>query len=121
MKHAVVHFEIPADDMERAKAFYEELFGWKINAALGCETYWPFKPLEEEDLEGAVVKRLPFFEGPLFYIQVESVEDYAAKIEALGGTIILPKDPVPGICWIVVFKDTEGNTFALVEFDPQAG
>jgi len=55
--------------MEWVKTFYEEeLFGWRINAALGCETYWPFKPLEEGDLEGAVAKRLPFFEGPLFYI-----------------------------------------------------
>lgn len=68
-----------------------------------------------------MVERLPFFEGPLFYIQVESVEEYAARIEALGGTIILPKDPVPGIYWVVVLKDTEGNTFALVESDPQAG
>ena len=118
VKHTFAHFEIPADDMERAKAFFEGLFGWKINATSGCETYWP---IEETDLESAVVRRLPFFEGPLLYIQVESVKDYAAKIEALGGTIILPKDPVPGICWIVVFKDTEGNTFALVEFDPQAG
>ena len=118
MKHTFVHFEIPADDMERAKAFYEGLFGWKINADSTCETYWP---IEEMDLEGAVIKRLPFFEGPLFYIQVEAIEDYASKIEELGGAVVLPKDPVSGICWIVVFKDTEGNTFALVEFDPQAG
>ena len=52
---------------------------------------------------------------------MDSIDEYAAKIEGLGGKIVLPKDPVPGICWIVVFKDTEGNTFALVEFDPQAG
>jgi len=65
--------------------------------------------------------QLTWLIGALFYIQVDSIDEYAAKIEGLGGKIVLPKDPVPGICWILVFKDTEGNTFALVEFDPRAG
>ncbi len=118
MKPTFAHFEIPADDMNRAKKFYEDLFDWKIDANPECETYWPIKDMV---VDGAVSERLPFFEGPLFYIQVESIDKYAAKIEELGGKVILPKDPVPGICWILVFKDSEDNTFALMEANPSAG
>ena len=59
-------------------------------------------------------------QGPVYYVQVESVTDYAAKVTALGGTVIIPKSPVPGMGWFAHFEDTEGNIFALWESDESA-
>ena len=51
----------------------------------------------------------------MYYVQVESVADSAAKVEELGGKVIMPKTPVPGMGWFAHFSDTEGNVFALWE------
>jgi predicted enzyme related to lactoylglutathione lyase len=52
---------------------------------------------------------------PVNYIAVESVDDYASKIEKLGGKIIVPKMEVPGIGWWAFALDPEGNQFAIME------
>jgi predicted enzyme related to lactoylglutathione lyase len=54
------------------------------------------------------------------YISVESVDEYGAKAEALGGHVIMPKTPVPGMGWFLYFKDTEGNILGLWQSDPAA-
>ena len=120
MKHTFVHFEIPADDVERAINFYRELFDWQIEAAGGFEGYWLIQTGDEDDLAGGLMKRQSPDQGPINYVQVESVADYAAKIEELGGKIIVPKSPVPGMGWFAHFADTEGNIFALWENDKSA-
>ncbi len=120
MKHTFAHFEIPADDVKRAKKFYSELFGWQISAAEGFEDYWFIQTGDEGDLAGGLMSRQAPGQGPVYYVQVESVADYAAKVEALGGKVIVPKSPVPGMGWFAHFQDTEGNVFALWEGDESA-
>lgn len=121
MKHTIVHFEIPADDAERATRFYKELFNWQISLAQGFEDYWLVQTGEEgKDLGGAIMKRQAPDQVPVSYIQVESVTEYAAKVEKLGGQVLVPRSPVPGMGWFAHCKDTEGNVFALWEDDPSA-
>ena len=120
MKHTFVHFEIPAADVERAKTFYQELFGWQISLAQGYEDYWFIQTGDEHDLVGGLMKRQAPDQGPVSYVQVESVADYAAKVEEMGGKVIVPKSPVPGMGWFVHCLDSEGNAFALWEDDSSA-
>jgi predicted enzyme related to lactoylglutathione lyase len=121
MKHTFVHFEIPADDVERATAFYTQLFDWSIAPAEGFDDYWFIQPGEpDEDLGGGLMPRQNTSQGPVFYIQVESVTDYAARVDELGGKVVVPKTPVPGMGWWAHFLDPEGNLFALWESDSSA-
>jgi predicted enzyme related to lactoylglutathione lyase len=121
VKHTFVHFEIPADDLQRASTFYTRLFDWSIEPAEGFEDYWFVQPGEaEEDLGGALMPRQDAGQSPVFYIQVESVADYAARVEELEGQVVVPKTPVPGMGWWAHFRDPEGNLFALWETDDTA-
>jgi predicted enzyme related to lactoylglutathione lyase len=121
MEHTIVHFEIPADDVARARAFYAQLFGWQITAPPEYPDYWLIQTDEAgQALGGGLMKRQAPGQGPLNYIGVESVADYAAKVEQLGGKILMPRSPVPGMGWFVVFQDPEDNVLALWESDPSA-
>lgn len=121
MKHTIVHFEIPADDVERAKKFYSELFGWEFSAPPGFEEYWVFDTGDpEQDAGGGLMARQAPGQGIVHYIQVESVADYVTKVQTLGGQVIFPRSPVPGMGWFAQFLDTEGNCFAIWESDTSA-
>jgi predicted enzyme related to lactoylglutathione lyase len=121
MTHTFIHFEVPADEVARAKAFYTELFGWQIEAPPGFSDYWLIQTGPEgQSLGGGLFKRSMPGQGVLNYVSVESVTDYAAKVEQLGGKIVVPRSPVPGMGWFAVFQDTEGNAMALWETDPAA-
>ena len=121
MKHTIVHFEIPADDVERAKKFYSELFGWEFSTPPGFDEYWVFDTGDpEQDAGGGLMARQAPGQGIVHYIQVESVAGYVTKVQALGGQVIFPRSPVPGMGWFAQFLDTEGNCFAVWESDRSA-
>ncbi len=52
---------------------------------------------------------------PINYFAVESINDYLAKIQKLGGKVISPKQEVPNVGWIAAAEDPEGNKFALIQ------
>jgi predicted enzyme related to lactoylglutathione lyase len=121
MKHTIVHFEIPADDIERAKEFYSELFGWQFSAPPGYEDYWVFDTGDPaQDPGGGLMSRQAAGQGIVHYVQVESVDEYVTKAQELGGQVLYPKSPVPGMGWFAQFLDTEGNCFAIWESDKSA-
>jgi predicted enzyme related to lactoylglutathione lyase len=121
MKHTIVHFEIPADDVGRAKTFYTGLFDWHFANPPGYDDYWTVDMGEEEASHGiAMMQRGAPDHGLTNYIGVKSVAEYTAKVEQLGGKVILPKSPVPGMGWFAHCQDTEGNVFALWENDTSA-
>ncbi len=120
MKHIIAHFEIPADDLDRAQKFYSELLGWKIMPTDNPE-YCLIQTGEEGDLGGGIMKRMHPQQMPVNYIQVESVEEYSKKAIALGGRLIVPRTAVPTMGYFAQCLDTEGNVFALWEEDPSAG
>jgi len=117
MAHNIIHFEIPADDLERAKRFYQELFGWKIEPAQGG---YNLITVGEPGPNGGMMARQAPGAGITVYINVESVDDYSRKLRSLGGTVIVPKMAVPTMGYFAVFQDTEGNALALWETNPQA-
>jgi predicted enzyme related to lactoylglutathione lyase len=121
--HTIVHFEIPADDVERLRKFYATVFGWKIEKLPGPSEYWTITtvPVNEKGelvrpgVNGGLMKKQNTQHKPTNYILVESVDEYTQKIQKLGGRIITPKSEVPGICWWAQVADPEGNEFAIME------
>jgi uncharacterized protein len=117
----VVHFELPADDVERAIKFYEDVFGWHIEQWPGND-YWLISTGDDPEpgIDGALMPRTETYTVVCNIIDVESVDESLAKIQAAGGTIVVPKMPVPGVGWLAYFTDTEGNFTGLMESDPEA-
>ncbi|UCH31873.1 MAG: VOC family protein [Candidatus Bathyarchaeota archaeon] len=120
--HTIVHFEIPADDIEKLRNFYSKLFGWKIEKMQGFEEYWSIEtvPVDKGNLlrpgvNGGLMKKQNPEHNPVTYIAVESVDEYSKKIEHLGGKITVPKQEIPGIGWWAFALDPEGNLFGIFE------
>jgi predicted enzyme related to lactoylglutathione lyase len=122
--HNIVWFEIPADDIERARSFYNQLFGWKIEKFPGAAVgdCWHIDTGGSDDTpDGGLLKRQnPGQQGITNYIGVVSVDETAAKVEELGGKICMPKTAVPEMGYFVICQDPENNTFALWERNDSA-
>ena len=112
----IVWFEIPADNVERAKSFYGALFGWKIEKFPGPMEYWHIDTGgPDAAADGGMMKRVHPAQPITNYIAVASVDEAAAKVEKLGGTICKTKTAVPTMGYFVICRDTENNEFALWE------
>ncbi|HWC02691.1 MAG TPA: VOC family protein [Methylomirabilota bacterium] len=130
MDHTIVHFEVPADNPERATKFYRELFGWTIQKweSPGAPEYWMVStvPTNEKGqairpgVNGGLTRRQHPEHPPVNYISVESVDDYAKKAQNLGADQVMPKTPVKGMGWFAWLKDTEGNVFGIWQTDEKA-
>ena len=121
----VVHFEIPADDIERAQKFYGGLFGWKIEKFTGptLMEYWSIMTGSEKcegGFGGGMMKRQDPQQQITVYIDVPSVDEYASKVVSLGGQVVFPKMAVPGMGYFAVCLDPENNGFGLWENNPKA-
>ncbi|HEX3469918.1 MAG TPA: VOC family protein [Silvibacterium sp.] len=110
MPNPIVHFEIPADDVQRAIKFYQEALGWKITDPWKMN-YWLVETRDGDlGINGGLMPRQNATQPFMNYMAVESIEDALAKVEAAGGTIALPKTEIgQGMGWVAAFKDTEGN------------
>ena len=131
MRHTVVHFEIPADDPERASKFYRELFGWEIQlmASGGGPEYWTVSTVQTDgkgqplrpSVNGGICRRQHAGHPPVNYVSVDSVDQHVQKAQRLGAQQVMPKTPVPGMGWFAWLKDTEGNVVGIWEMDENAG
>ena len=121
--HTIVHFEIPADNLEKMSSFYSKLFGWKILKMPGPVEYWGIQTISTDEkgmllrngVNGGMMKRQNSEHKPVNYIAVESVDEYSKKIEELGGKVVVPKMEVPGVGWWAMALDPEGNQFAIIQ------
>jgi predicted enzyme related to lactoylglutathione lyase len=121
--HTIIHFEIPAKDVEKLRRFYSEVFGWKITRAPGPIEYWMIEtvPVDEQGMivrpgvNGGLYKKDQPPLRPVNYILVEDVDEYIQKIKDLGGTITQGKQEVPGVGWIAQALDPEGNPVAILQ------
>jgi predicted enzyme related to lactoylglutathione lyase len=113
---AIVYFEIHFDDAERAKKFYTELFGWKVEKAQGTEYYMI---TTQEGTHGGMMKRFNTNQKITDYFGVHSIQESSAKVEKLGGKILVPK-MASEKGYFALCMDPAGNVFGLWEDDPQA-
>jgi len=115
---SIVWFEIPADNVQRAKTFYSKLFGWKIKQFPGTMKmpYWHIDTGGHDATpDGGMMERQSPQQPITNYINVASVDQAATKVQKLGGKIIMPKTAVPQMGFFVICQDTENNMFALWE------
>lgn len=127
----LVHFEIHVDDMERAKTFYGEVFGWSFEdwSEYAGMPYFGAVTGDENELgiNGALMQR----QGPPpephqalnGYACTMGVEDYDSIHETIltnGGKVALPKYALPGMAWQGYYLDTEGNVFGIHQPDENA-
>ncbi len=116
----IVFFEVPANDVARAKGFYSDIFDWRINRIPGMDS-WEINTNDQVGLtSGGMLRREHPKQRITNYIDVSSVDKYSAKVIELGGKIILPKRAVHGLGYFAVCQDTEGNAFILWESDNRA-
>jgi predicted enzyme related to lactoylglutathione lyase len=123
MDHTIVHFEIPAENVEKLKQFYTGVFGWKIEKDPGPIEYWLIHtvPTDEKGMlqrpgvNGGMFKKEKPEQKPVNYISVENIDDSIEKVKKLGGKIITPKQEVPNIGWIATATDPEGNHIAMIQ------
>ena len=120
----VVHFEVYADDMERATRFYEEVFAWKVTKIdlEGGANYWLVDTGEEpaQGINGGMMPRPNPEAVTTVMLDVPTVDEYVDKITSGGGTVVVPKFAVPGVGYAAYFRDTEGNIFGIFEDNNEA-
>ena len=118
----IVHFEIPSDDIERSKKFYNDLFGWKIEKLASADNsqltsaadgqpmeYWMVTTTDDEGnkaLGGGMMKRQMPEQRITSYISVKSVDEYSSKVEKVGGKVVAPRHAVPISHFALIQKTT---------------
>jgi predicted enzyme related to lactoylglutathione lyase len=119
----VVHFEIHADDPERAVAFYTGVFGWTVNR-YGDMPYWLLTtgPAGEPGIDGAILPRQggrPPIGAPVVgmvnTVQVTDLDAAVAKVLEFGGGVALDKQDVPGVGTLAYVHDTEANIVGILQ------
>ena len=105
-----VHFEIPAEDPERAIRFYQELFGWRADRFDERAESWILS--SGDDGDPALPQR--------HAIRVASIDEYALRIERMGGRLARSKRAIAGKGYLAYCRDPEGNVFAIFEDDAKA-
>ena len=120
----VVHFDFQVDNAERAKKFYEKVFGWKVEQVMkkeesGMMDYWLIKTGEGMGIDGGMYSR-PAEKEDKFYrynatVDVADIDKAIEQVKANGGTIEMEKSELKGVGFFASVKDTEGNQFALMQ------
>jgi predicted enzyme related to lactoylglutathione lyase len=122
MSGRVVHFELPYDDGDRARAFYKDAFGWSIvhmpEMSYSLVTTGPTAegqgPTEPGFINGGLMLRGDSLDGhPGVVIDVPDIDEALGKIESLGGKTLQTKQPVGDMGFAAYFEDTEGNVVGL--------
>lgn len=123
----VIHFEIHAENPERAIQFYQRSFGWEFQKWDGPMDYWLIMtgPKDQPGIDGGLVRRQGKIDGEAVIayvctVDVPNIDETVSIVEKNGGTIAVPKMAVPTVGWLVYFKDTEGNIFGAMQNDPNA-
>lgn len=123
MPHNIVHFAIHADDVERARRFYEAVFGWRFEE-WGPPGFYNITTGDDDrpGIHGALHGRdEPLTgHGTRGFTCTVAVEDLAAireKVIANGGTITYDEVEIPTVGTLTQFVDTEGNEVATMVYE----
>jgi predicted enzyme related to lactoylglutathione lyase len=123
MSDPIVHFELPADDLQRAQGFYGEVFGWESRSMPGVgyvlvsttPTDEQGSPRQSGAINGGMVARQEPITAPVLTIQVASIDQALQAVEQRGGSVARAKQAVGDMGFAAYFKDTEGNLVGLWE------
>ena len=117
----IVHVDIAADDPQRATRFYEAVFGWQIQTLQGATSVQLINTgfAETEPISASIAQRGEPWHSITPLIDVDSIDAFEKRIMAAGGSIVQPKRLIPGIGYLLTFRDTEGNVLGLVEELPE--
>jgi predicted enzyme related to lactoylglutathione lyase len=121
--YRIVHFEIPAEKPERIANFYKKVLGWNVSKWEGPVDYWLIMtgPQDEPGINGGIARKQDrSASGVLVTAEVASVDEVLRRITAAGGSIVVPKQAIPGIGWQAHFRDPEGNVIGILEYDQNA-
>ena len=124
MNGPVQHFELPAEDVERASAFYRDAFGWNVNTIAEMNytilatgpTDDEGRPTETGTINGGMFKREGDFasvSGPIVTLVVDDLDAALERVKELGGGTVMEKMKVGEMGFAAYFSDTEGNTMGL--------
>lgn len=119
----VQHFEIPADDLDRARKFYGEVFGWKLVdfSTPGME-YVSVYTTEVDDkrmpkqvgaINGGMFRRNDIITGPTIAVAVDDIDAKLRKIQAAGGRVVMEKRAIDSMGFYAYIRDTEGNVIGV--------
>lgn len=118
----VVHFEIHADDVDRAERFYREVFGWMAEPFPGPINYRMLTTGApgEVGIDGAITQRRGSAQGAgiiafVCTIQVDDLDETAGRIAAAGGLQVVDPEAIADVGRVAYYQDTEGNLFGLLE------
>lgn len=131
MSNRIVHFDISAENVERAKKFYQDAFGWEINKWESDDmegmSYYLIKtgPKEEEGINGGMILRK---ENPktgqekafTCTIGVSDIDEAIQKVKDAGGKITMDKMEMKGVGWFAAAEDSEGNFINLMQASPDS-
>jgi hypothetical protein len=129
MAGQVVHFEVPADDLERAQSFYRDAFGWQLNPmpemsytiVTTTKVDDQGRPTEPGAINGGMMTRQRPFTGPVIVISVDDVDGALERVRELGGELLQPRTAVGDMGFSAYFADPEGNVVGLWETARGAG
>ena len=120
MSGRVVHFEVPFDDGDRARAFYQNVFGWTIMpmpemsyTMVSTGPTGEQGPSEPGYIGGGMMERTELFRGPVITMDVDDIDATLAKVEELGGATVRPRQEVGQMGFTAYFTDPEGNLTGL--------
>jgi uncharacterized protein len=127
----VIHFEIHAEDVQRAVSFYQAVFDWKVEdwgAFAGMPYFGVITGAEgQPGINGAIMQRQGAnpgagapVAGAVLTMGSDDFDATAERVERAGGTVALPKHALTGMAWQGYFIDTEGNVFGVHQPDPEA-
>ncbi len=120
----VIHFDIQADDLDRAKKFYENVLGWKFELAMSKDKgagmdYWTVMTGEGAGINGGLSQRPTDKANQLYFyhctIEVADIDMAVEAVKKNGGTILMKKSEIPHVGWFASAKDCEGNRFNLMQ------
>ncbi|OLT00055.1 glyoxalase [Pseudonocardia sp. CNS-004] len=120
---SVVHFEIPADDVARAKEFYRSVFDWQVQDMPDMD-YTIVRTTEVDEnqmpttagaINGGLMRRNQDTPAPVLTVDVESIDQALKHVQAAGGRVVRERTEIPGMGAYAYFTDPEGNTLGLWE------
>jgi predicted enzyme related to lactoylglutathione lyase len=127
MSGRVVHFEVPFENGDRARAFYQRAFGWEITpmpemdyTIVSTGPTGDQGPSEPGYIGGGMMARSDGFQGPVITVDVDDINETLAKVEELGGKTVRPRQEVGQMGYTAYFTDSEGNLMGLWQTTPQS-